>query len=83
MTTRETILRAWWSARRKADAEGVVSLDSSAFAGYALERSDGDIAAAHDLIPIAPEAFFARARDALDNVSAEERKPAVAASVAP
>ena len=47
MTTRETILRAWWAAKRQSVRTGVVSLDATAFAGYALERADGNPSDAH------------------------------------
>lgn len=79
MTSRETILRAWWSARRVADRHSAVTLSASAFAGYALEAADGDIEKALALIPPELEVFWSRARAALEMVAEEERRPVAAA----
>ncbi len=78
MTTRETILRSWWAAKRQADATGAVTLTAASFAGHALEAADGNTAVAKSLVPSDPAAFWARTRDALDQVAAEERRHDVA-----
>ena len=75
MTTRETILRSWWAAKRQADANGAVTLTAASFAGHALEAADGDVRAAHKLASTDPGSFWSRVHDALDQVAAEERKP--------
>lgn len=75
MTTRETILRSWWSARRMSDVNRAVTLSASAFAGYALEAADGDIAKALTLVPPELETFWGRVRSALEMVAEEERQP--------
>lgn len=74
MTTRETILRSWWAARRRADVEQAVTLTAASFAGFALHAADGDVAAAKALVPAELELFWARVQSALDSVAIEERR---------
>jgi hypothetical protein len=73
MSTRETILRSWWAARRSANETGAIVMTAPTFAGYALEQSDGDATAAHALVPKEPLGYAARVHSALDLVVAEER----------
>ncbi len=80
MSTRETILRSWWAAARMADSSGAVVLTAASFAGYALSAVDGDAALAHGLVPTEASPFWARVHDAIDQVLAEESKPAAASA---
>lgn len=72
MSTRETILRSWWAARRSANETGAIVMTAPTFAGYALEQSGGDATAAHELVPKEPVAYSARVHSALDLVRDEE-----------
>lgn len=82
MTTRETILRSWWAARRQADVNGAVTLTAASFAGFALEAADGDTERAKALVPPELEVFWARTRDALEQVAIEESRPAATTALA-
>jgi len=73
VSARLTLLSSWHAARRKADANGAVTLTAPSFAGYALEQAEGDAVRALESVPQEVEAYWGRVRDALQEVVDEER----------
>lgn len=75
-TTREMLIGSWHAAKRQADQIGGVTLNSTSFAGYAIEQAGGSIAMARVFVPDDATPFWGRVRDCLDRVMQEERDAA-------
>lgn len=72
MSARAMCLAAWHNSRRQSDVGGAVTLTAPAFAGYTLETAGGDVDLARQFVPTELEVFWARVRDALDQIATEE-----------
>ena len=70
-TWRDLIALSWRQALANADRDGYVVLTPASFAGYALERSGGDVTRARELLRGDREGFWADVHSRLDAVETE------------
>lgn len=75
-STRTALLSSWHAAKRQADRTGGVVLNSTSFAGFAIEQSGGSVRMARALVPDDVTPFWGRVRECLDHVESEERERA-------
>lgn len=72
--TRSALLSSWHGAKRQADRVGGVTLNSTSWAGYAIEQAGGSVRMARALVPDDATPFWGRVRECLDRVESEERQ---------
>lgn len=71
-STRSALLSSWHAAKRQADRVGGVTLNSTSWAGYAIEQAGGSVRMARAFVPDDATPFWGRVRECLDRVEQEE-----------